>query len=43
MENKNFNHQNLKKCLEMADFLIENNHNLQNLYAQIEKIISQIG
>jgi len=43
MENKNSHHQNLKKCLEMADFLIENNHNLPNLYAQIEKIVSQIS
>lgn len=35
--------QNLSKCIEMSDYLINNDGNLQKLYEQIEKIISQIS
>lgn len=31
--------QNLSKCIEMADFIVNNDGSLENLYEQIEKII----
>jgi len=38
MQNTDPNAQNLSKCIEMADFLINNDGSLENLYGQIEKI-----
>lgn len=35
------NKQNLKKCIEMADFVINNNGTVQDLYQQIDKILKQ--
>lgn len=36
------NKQNLKKCIEMADFHIDNNGDLANLETQVEQIILKI-
>jgi len=38
MQDTDPNAQNLLKCIEMADFLINNDGSLENLYEQIEKI-----
>lgn len=42
MENTDPNKQNLKVCMQRAQFKLENNGNLENLYHQIENIIQQI-
>ncbi len=42
MENKDPQKQNIKKCLEMADFIIDNNKSKTKLYEQIEKVTKQI-
>lgn len=39
MQNIDPNAQNLLKCIEMADFIVNNDGSLENLYEQIEKII----
>ena len=39
MENNDPNKQNLKKCIEMADFLIKNNGSLEDLNKRIEEIL----
>jgi len=36
------NHQNLKKCIAMADFIFTNNGNREDLYAQVETILQKI-
>jgi dephospho-CoA kinase len=36
------NKQNLKKCIEMAAFIISNNSDQENLYCQLEKILNNI-
>jgi dephospho-CoA kinase len=46
-ENREFettdpNHQNLKKCIEMADFIFINDGNREDLYAQVETILLKI-
>lgn len=38
MKNSDPNVQNLSKCIEMADYIINNDGSLENLYEQIEKI-----
>lgn len=38
MQNSDPNAQNLPKCIEMADYIINNDGSLENLYEQIEKI-----
>jgi len=38
MQNTDPNAQNLLKCIEMADFIVNNDGSLENLYEQIEKI-----
>lgn len=42
MESKDPQKQNIKKCLEMADFVVDNNKSKSRLYEEIEKIIKQI-
>lgn len=39
MKSTDPNAQNLPKCIEMADFIINNNTSLEKLYEQIEKIV----
>ena len=36
------NKQNLKECIQMADFVLINNGSREKLYAQIEKILKKI-
>lgn len=36
------NKQNLKKCIDMADFVFENDGSLQSLYKQVEDVLIQI-
>jgi dephospho-CoA kinase len=36
------NKQNLKKCIEMADYVVSNNADRENLYNQVEKILTHI-
>lgn len=36
------NRQNLSKCIEMADFLFQNNGNMEMLYEQVDTVMSQI-
>jgi dephospho-CoA kinase len=36
------NKQNLKKCIEMADYVVSNNSDQENLYRQIEEILNKI-
>lgn len=38
-QNADPNAQNLPKCIQMSDYVINNNRSLENLYEQIEKII----
>ena len=37
------NKQNLSKCIKEADFVFNNNGNLEELYAQVEKVLEKIG
>ncbi len=39
MESTDPNKQNLKKCIEMADFVIENNGTIEELNSKLEEII----
>lgn len=39
MESDDSNKQNLKKCIQMADFVIENNGSLEQLNNKIEEIL----
>ena len=36
------NKQNLKRCIEMADFRFENNGTVAHLYLQVQETIDQI-
>jgi dephospho-CoA kinase len=36
------NKQNISKCIEMADFLLNNNGNREDLYKNVEKILEKI-
>ena len=36
------NHQNLAACIREADFVLQNNGNMNDLHAQIEEILQQI-
>jgi dephospho-CoA kinase len=42
MESDDPNKQNLKKCIELADFVIDNNGNLDELNSKIEEILKII-
>jgi len=36
------NKQNLSRCIELADYVLQNNGNMETLYHQLEEIMSQI-
>jgi dephospho-CoA kinase len=36
------NKQNLRKCIDMADYVFENNNSIAELQQQVEKVISQL-
>ena len=36
------NHQNLGRCMQMADYVFMNNEGFDELYAQVEEVISQL-
>ncbi|MBI9039692.1 MAG: AAA family ATPase [Bacteroidales bacterium] len=36
------NKQNLKKCIEMADFVFQNNGTIENLFGEVEKILKEL-
>lgn len=42
MESTDLNKQNLKKCIEMADFVLENNRTIDDLNKKIEEILEII-
>ncbi len=46
IENKekssNLNHQNIQKCMDMAEFKIENNDSLRELQKKVEDILAQL-
>lgn len=41
MTSEDPNNQNLSKCISMADFVLENDGDLENLHHQIDKIIEE--
>jgi dephospho-CoA kinase len=41
MNSEDSNKQNLRKCIEMADVLIENNGDKEQLYATLEQVLHQ--
>lgn len=36
------NHQNIARCIEMADFVLENNKTIRDLHKQLEEILRKI-
>jgi dephospho-CoA kinase len=42
MTSEDPNKQNLKKCIELADFVFTNNGNLEDLHKQIEQVLNEI-
>lgn len=42
MNSRDPNNQNLKKCIEMADFSLDNNGDIDQLHKQIEHILSKM-
>lgn len=43
MQNTDPNKQNLKKCIDMADFRFENNGTIEELYGKVEKVLDEIN
>jgi dephospho-CoA kinase len=43
MDSNNSNKQNLKKCIEMADFVVDNNGIIDELNSKIEQIYEEIS
>lgn len=43
MESTDPSHQNLKKCIEMADYVIVNDGTMEDLYKKIEEVLEQAG
>lgn len=39
----NPNHQNLSECIRMADFVIENNKDIENLKRQVDELLEKIN
>ena len=37
------NHQNLRKCIEMADFIFDNNGSIRELEEAVAKVLEEIG
>jgi dCMP deaminase len=42
MKNNDPNKQNISKCIELADYYIENNGTFQQLYDQIDRVLKEI-
>jgi dephospho-CoA kinase len=42
MDSTDLNKQNLRKCIEMADYKIENNGTIDDLNSKIEEILKVI-
>lgn len=42
MTSTNPNHQNLSKCIELADYIINNNGDFEQLHRQIDEILAKI-
>lgn len=42
MQNNDPNKQNISKCIELADYYIENNGTFQQLYDQIDRVLKEI-
>ena len=42
MNSSDPNKQNLKKCIEMADFVFMNDRSIENLYSEVEKVLTKI-
>ena len=42
MNSEDPNKQNLKKCIQMADFVLKNDQTIQDLYQQLDQVIAQI-
>jgi dephospho-CoA kinase len=42
MTSTNPNHQNLKKCIELANFVFDNNGSITDLHLQIKEVITKI-
>ena len=42
MNSEDPNKQNLKKCIQMADFVLKNDYTIQDLYQQLDQVIAQI-
>jgi len=42
MHSEDKNKQNLRKCISMADFVLENNENIEELKQKVEKVIGEI-
>ena len=36
------NKQNLSKCIEMADYLLDNSSSVEDLYESLEKVLVEI-
>lgn len=43
MSSDNPNHQNLKKCIELADYIFDNNAKISDLHQQIEEVLVKIN
>lgn len=43
MDSTDPNKQNLKKCIEMADFVFYNNDSISQLHEEVEKVLVKIG
>jgi len=42
MTSKDPNKQNLKICIEMADFVLSNDGSIKELYENLEKVLKEI-
>jgi|LZCG01.1.fsa_nt_gb dephospho-CoA kinase len=42
MDSEDPNKQNLKKCIEMSDYLFQNNGSIEDLYLEVEKVLAKI-
>jgi dephospho-CoA kinase len=36
------NHQNIGRCMQMADYVFMNNGNFEELYQQVEEVLQQL-
>jgi dephospho-CoA kinase len=42
MNSDNPNNQNLKKCIELADFVFDNNASIEDLHKELDKVLSKL-